>query len=100
MKMAGKLTNKTLDVIDPISLKNMVETEKDKKEIIELKKQIIKLRYTVVEAYDITSEIKEGLKELPKLNVKRPTKISNHKPDSCLILPLFDLHIGHLYKDD
>jgi len=75
----------------------VIEDEREKSELKQAKALINKLKSALVEMADVSGMLKEGIEKLPQLEVPQPKlPVSHPKLRASLILPLYDLHIGHV----
>jgi len=83
-------------LLDENELKTVIEAEKEKSELAYAKKVISKLKQALVDMYDSLNSINEGFSKLPSLHIPQPEPTLSTKPKASIILPLYDLHIGHI----
>jgi len=84
-------------LLDDNRLKEVIEDERDRSELKHAKVTINRLKEALVTMHDTLDAIREGFKDLPSLSLPLPKKPEpSNKPRASLILPLYDLHIGHV----
>lgn len=84
------------DLLENDNLREAIESEKEKSALKQARATINKLKEALGSMYDALDDIREGFRELPQLNVPAVRTVIENKPHITLVLPLYDLHIGHI----
>lgn len=93
LRKSGKIIpiEKVVEELLPI-----INEEKTKEQLRLLRLENSKLKRYVSDLDFLFSDIKESIKELPKIKSSNPINKNIGKINSTVILPLYDLHIGHV----
>lgn len=84
------------ELLQEDALRDVVEEVKEKSELKALKASNTKLKQALVDMYDVLDGIKDGFSKLPSIVIPKPAAPKQSINKSSIILPLYDLHIGHI----